>query len=213
MFSAMLIVSGHIFYDPNNNSTVETAFVSDFHIVDMIGIFLLIPLIYIVMRMVEFCFGAATTIFYGEKRKKNIWILIGFWAVILIPWVPYVFSYFPGGIYADTVDSLNMSLKKADLDDHNPILYTMLWRFVFWITGAFRGKSEYYGLFWFTILQTAVLAFVLAGFVYFCYKKEYIDIFYAFCCWFLQYTYSMYFPINWKIYPRFSLRVMLYSAY
>ena len=72
MFSAMLIVSGHIFYDPNNNSTVETAFVSDFHIVDMIGIFLLIPLIYIVMKMVEFCFGAATTIFYGEKRKKNI---------------------------------------------------------------------------------------------------------------------------------------------
>ena len=123
------------------------------------------------MRMVEFCFGEATTIFYGEKRKKNIWILIGFWAVILIPWVPYVFSYFPGGIYADTVDSLNMSLKKADLDNHNPILYTMLWRFVFWLTGAFRGKSEYYGLFCFTILQTAVLAFVLAGFVYFCYKK------------------------------------------
>ena len=122
MFSAMLIISCHIFYDPNNNSTVETAYVSDFHIVDLMGIFLLIPLIYIIIKIVEFCFRAAATIFYGEKRKKNPWVLLAFWAIILIPWIPYVFSYFPGGIYADTVDSLNMALKKAELDNHNPIL-------------------------------------------------------------------------------------------
>lgn len=138
----------HDFYDPNNNSTVETAFVSDFHIVDMIGIFLLIPLIYIVMRMVEFCFGLPFC-----KR-----------------------------------------------------------------------------LYWHSCWQDLFISVI---------KKEYIDIFYAFCCWFLQYfrfirfmelrggrillfpwyylylqyTYSMYFPINRKIYPRFSLRVMVYSAY
>ena len=171
MFSAMLIISCHIFYDPNNNSTVETAYVSDFHIVDLMGIFLLIPLIYIIIKIVEFCFRAAATIFYGEKRKKNPWVLLAFWAIILIPWIPYVFSYFPGGIYADTVDSLNMALKKAELDNHNPILYTMILRFAFWITGAFRGEGEYYGLFFFTIFQTIVLALILAGFVYFCYKK------------------------------------------
>lgn len=171
MFSAMLIISCHIFYDPNNNSTVETAYVSDFHIVDLMGIFLLIPLIYIIIKIVEFCFRAAATIFYGEKRKKNPWVLLAFWAIILIPWIPYVFSYFPGGIYADTVDSLNMALKKAELDNHNPILYTMILRFAFWITGAFRGEGEYYGLFFFTIFQAVVLALILAGFVYFCYKK------------------------------------------
>lgn len=171
MFSAMLVISCHIFYDPNNNSTVETAYVSDFHIVDLMGIFLLIPLIYIIIKIVEFCFRAAATIFYGEKRKKNPWVLLAFWAIILIPWIPYVFSYFPGGIYADTVDSLNMALKKAELDNHNPILYTMILRFAFWITGAFRGEGEYYGLFFFTIFQTIVLALILAGFVYFCYKK------------------------------------------
>ena len=171
LFSAMLIVSCHIFYDPNNNSTVDTAYVSDFHIVDLMGFFLLIPIIYVIMKMAEFCFCAASTIFYGETRKKKLWVLLVFWAVILISWIPYVFSYFPGGIYADTVDSLNMALKKAELDNHNPILYTMLWRFVFWITGAFRGEGEYYGLFFFTIFQTIVLALILAGFVYFCYKK------------------------------------------
>lgn len=171
MFSTMLIISCHIFYDPNNNSTVDTAYVSDFHIVDLMGIFLLIPLIYIIMKMVEFCFCAAATIFYEEKRKKNPWVLLAFWVIILLSWIPYVFSYFPGGIYADTVDSLNMALKKAELDNHNPILYTMIWRFAFWITGAFRGEGEYYGLFFFTIFQAVVLALILAGFAYFCYKK------------------------------------------
>ena len=73
----------HDFYDPNNNSTVETAFVSDFHIVDMIGIFLLIPLIYIVMRMVEFCFGLpfCKLLAFRFSRQLIFWQRMGMLAV------------------------------------------------------------------------------------------------------------------------------------
>lgn len=214
MFSAMLIVSCHIFYDPNNNSTVDTAYVSDFHIVDVAGMFLLIPLIYLIVKMIEFCLGSLSTVFFSGRRKRNPGILLGFWMAILIPWIPYVFSYFPGGIYADTMDSLDMALGKIQLHNQNPILYTMFWRFVFWITGAFRGESEYYGLFFFTIFQTAVLALILGGFVYFCYKKGLHSYFVALLLLFFAVfpIYPFYGISLWKDTP-FSIAIFLFAVY
>lgn len=170
LFSIMLIISCHIFYDPDGNSTVDTAYVTDFHILDFIGIALLIPLIYLCFKAVIACLQALADRFQGDVRKKNVFVFLGFLAVIFIPWIPYFFSYWPGGIYADTVDSINMALEKAVLDNHNPILYTMIWRFMFWITGGLRGEGEYDGLNLFTVSQALVLALVLAAFVYYCYR-------------------------------------------
>lgn len=214
MFSAMLIASCHVFYDPANQSTVDTAYVSDFHIMDMAGMLLLIPLVYIVMKAVEFFIGKMATVLQGECRKKNPWVLVGFSAVLLIAWIPYVFSYFPGGIYADTVDSLNMALKMSEPDNQNPILYTMFWRFAFWITGYFKGKSEYYGLFLFTIAQTVVLALVLAGFVYFCYRKGLHLYFVAFLllCFSVFPLYPFYGISLWKDTP-FSITLFVFGVF
>lgn len=171
MFSVMVIVSRHIFYQPNGNSTVESTYVTDFHILDFAGILLLIPIVYCVIKAVIICLQALAERFQGEERKKNVLVYLGFLAVIFIPWIPYFFSYWPGGIYADTVDSINMALGKAQLDNHNPILYTLIWRFMFWITGGLRGEGEYDGLNLFTVSQALILAMVLAAFVYYCYRK------------------------------------------
>ena len=171
MFSVMVIVSRHIFYDMNGNSTVDTTYVTDFHILDFVGILLLMPIVYCVLSAIVCCIRGIADKLEGAERKKSIPVFLGFLAVIFIPWIPYFFSYWPGGIYADTVDSINMALGKAALDNHNPILYTMIWRFVFWITGGLSGGSEYDGLNLFTVGQALVLALALAAFVYYCYRK------------------------------------------
>ena len=171
LFAIMVIVSRHIFYRPNGNSTVESTYVTDFHVLDFAGILLLIPIVYCVLKAVVVCLQALAERFQGDARKRNVLVYLGFLAVIFIPWIPYFFSYWPGGIYADTVDSINMALGKAQLDNHNPILYTLIWRFVFWITGGLRGEGEYDGLNLFTVSQALVLAMVLAAFVYYCYRK------------------------------------------
>lgn len=171
MFSVMVIVSRHIFYDMNGNSTVDTTYVTDFHILDFVGILLLMPIVYCALSAIVCCIRGIADKFEGIERKKSIPVFLGFLAVIFIPWIPYFFSYWPGGIYADTVDSINMALGKAALDNHNPILYTMIWRFVFWITGGLKGEGEYDGLNLFTVGQALVLALALAAFVYYCYRK------------------------------------------
>ena len=85
-------------------------------------------------------------------------------------WLPYLLSYFPGGVFSDTVDSINMALYKNELDNHNPILYTLVWRFMFWIAGTFSGKTEYAGLNLFTVVQIFACAFVLSFFLFQCYR-------------------------------------------
>lgn len=171
LFSAMIIVSRHIFYQTNGNSTVDTTYVTDFHILDFVGIILLTPIVYYVVKAIVLCFSAVSDIFCGNIRKHNVLVFIGFLAFIFIPWIPYFFAYWPGGIYSDTVSSINMALGKAQWDNHNPILYTLIWRFAFWITGGLKGEGEYDGLNLFTVGQTFVLAFALASFVYYCYRK------------------------------------------
>ena len=83
----------------------------------------------------------------GKNSKKygKIWAAIGsvmknrklFYflslALLLLAWLPYVLAYFPGGVYVDTFSSIISAYDMdghgmALLNNHHPILYTLLWR-------------------------------------------------------------------------------------
>ena len=171
LFASMLIASRHVFYDHNAVATIKNIYVSDFHFLDVISLLLFTPMIYIGLEVITFFLKSSETVFFQKKRKPNIGIWIGFFLFLMVVWLPYLPSYWPGGIYSDTVDSINMALGKKEWDNHNPLLYTLIWRFMFWVTGAFQGAGEYGGLKLFTVVQTSALALTLSGFWYWCYKK------------------------------------------
>lgn len=172
LFSAMLVVSRHIF-NSMGASTIENIYVTDFHFVDVITWFLTVSMTYLLMKGIAFILRAVGTVFFGEQRtgKSGIWILIGTFLLLMVLWSPYLFSYWPGGIYSDTVDSINIALGKDVMDNHNPVLYTLIWKLMFQITGAFKGAGEYGGLKCFTVVQTVLMAGTLSGFVYWSYRK------------------------------------------
>ena len=168
LFGLMLIVSNHVHYDWR---TTEAVYVSDFHFPDIIFFLCYVPLSYLGMKLLAFLYEKAAPLFFGPSRPKKLLVLWGSFFILMLLWIPYLMSYWPGGIYSDTVDSIQMALGKKELDNHNPLLYTMLWRFMFWVTGAFRDAGEYGGLKLFTVLQTAGLALALSFFLYRIYKK------------------------------------------
>ena len=171
LFSTMLIMSCHVFYTPHGNSTVETTFVTDFHVLDIAGILILIPLIYSVIKALLYMLKSVNRVVWTGERQKRILVFMGYLIFIFVMWIPYLFSYRPGGIYSDTVDSLDMALGNKTMENHHPVLYTLTWRFVFWLSGVFRGENVHIGLNNYTILQTLLLAGALAGFLYYLYKK------------------------------------------
>lgn len=171
LFSGMLVISRHVYYDWKTTMSVHDIYVSDFHIVDMFVLMMYIPFIYLGMKIISYIFCSTKQKLFGLQRKRNLILFWGCFFFIMVLWIPYFMTYWPGGIYSDTVDTLDMALKNKALDNHNPLLYTFIWRFIFWITGAFRGEGVYGGLKLFTVLQSALMAFMLSGFIHWTYKK------------------------------------------
>ena len=173
-FSLMITASLHVFY---NGGTLENTYVTDFHFVDAVILVLLVPFIYLGLEVASFILKACSSHFRKEERKYPVGLFLGCFFLFLVLWVPYLMSYWPGGIYADTVDSLNMALGKAQWDNHNPVLYTFLWKVIFSMTGAFADKGEYPGLKFFTVFQMVLIAVVMAAFIAWCYRKGFHRIF------------------------------------
>ena len=173
-FSLMLTASLHIFY---NGGTLENTYVTDFHFVDAVILILLVPFVYLGLNTASFLLKSFSGHFKKEERKYPIGLFPGCTFLFLVLWIPYLMSYWPGGIYADTVDSLNMALGKAQWDNHNPVLYTFLWKVIFGMTGAFSGEGEYPGLKFFTVFQMVLIAVVMAAFIAWCYRKGFHRIF------------------------------------
>ena len=65
------------------------------------------------------------------KNRKLFYFLS--LTLLLLAWLPYVLAYFPGGVYVDTFSSIISAYDMdghgmALLNNHHPILYTLLWR-------------------------------------------------------------------------------------
>lgn len=216
LFAGMIIVSRHIFNFQADLSTIATVYVTDFHFLDFIAWACMVPVIYLLTELAAFLFASLGTGLFGVERngRKGIWVLAGSFLFLLLLWFPYLPSYWPGGIYSDTVDSINMALGKAGLDNHHPILYTLIWRFMFKVTGAFSGEGEYGGLKLFTVTQTLLLAFVLSYFIYRGYRWGLRKAFLLF--WLLAFAiyplYPFYGISMWKD-TLFSLTVFAFSVF
>lgn len=211
LFSVMLMCTRHIF---QFGSTVETTYVTDFKLIDLIYLLFLTPAVYLLIQLIIYMLKAVSQVFVKEPRKNNYFLFVMCAILFVVLWIPYMMSFWPGGIYSDTVDSLNMALGNKEWDNHNPILYTLLWKIVFQCTGAFSDKGVYPGLKFFTVAQTVLIALVMAGFIAWNYKKGFHKMFVALLFFYvaLNSLYPFYGISLWKD-TLFSVVVFLYSFF
>ena len=110
----------------------------------------------------------------NENNKKKWWMLFVFTAIIIVLWLPYILTYFPGGIYSDTTVSISQARGESELTNHHPMLYTLLIRFFITIS----NNNLQIAMNIFTIVQIVTTAMVFAYFVYFLYKINVSKLFY-----------------------------------
>lgn len=128
--------------------------------------YLIISLIEMILPKVE------KTIETKKKRKtKNKKIFFIVLILLLICWTPYYLSYFPGGIYSDTINTIQQMLGQIPIDNHHPILYALILK-VFITIGMKIQESLQLGIELFTVFQVLMMAITLAYFVYWLYKKK-----------------------------------------
>ncbi len=99
---------------------------------------------------------------YGCRRSAPAKALtakqgIGIFLTLCICWLPYWLTYFPGGLYSDTIQCFRMAMGERALTNHHPILYTGIIKICLMIAqGNPQGAT-----FWLTLLQYCFCAGVL----------------------------------------------------
>jgi len=170
LFGVMCIFSRHVIDIPSAKSTILTTYVTSFGLLDLplfiimtvVGLIIVQLCRYIINWLLPkkdlFIIPASTC---ERGRITILWIAI--FTLTMIAWIPYLMSYWPGGIYNDTLDSIHIALGKAPMDNQNTILYALWWRLIFWL-GTPINQGDYGGLKLMTIVQPAIMATIAASF-------------------------------------------------
>lgn len=167
-FSIMLMLARHVVY---NGGDLTSTYVSDFSPVDILYFVLFLPIVYLVLTLLAVVVNKTAAGFFVAPKAHTAPLFIILTAFFMILWIPYLMTYWPGGIYSDTVDSIQTAMGNAEWDNHNPILYTFIWRLVFLVTGYFNGNGEYPGLKFFTVFQMLLIALIMAYFISRCVRR------------------------------------------
>lgn len=170
LFATMMVCSRHVVNAPaaDGNDSIANIYFTDVHFIDVLAILALTALFYLIVNSVP---ALSKSGLYGAKREKSVRTLLIIAATIIIAWLPYIFSYWPGGIYTDTMNSLYIATGEQPMTTHEPVLYTLLWCIIFGITGGTLEVGKYIGLYTFTVLQFLGMAALLTSFTYWNYLR------------------------------------------
>ena len=121
---------------------------------------------YVIISIIEKIVDKFENKVYRQTRKKSKKTYFIILLVILIAWLPYVLSYFPGGIFADTKASIQQALT-GEYNNRNPFLYAVIIKIFFTI-----GGGRQLGMELFTVFQVITMAAVIAYAIYWLYKRN-----------------------------------------
>ena len=213
LFGLMCVLSRHVVNEPSDRSTVLTTYMTELELVDIPILLVCSVLVYAVLNMIP------VFIKWVQKNSKPaslmkirpvyLWIII--FTIIMVCWIPYMMSYWPGGIYNDTLDSIHIALGKQEWSNQNTVLYALWWKLIFWL-GQIVNQGEYGGLKLMTIVQPAIMAGV--GATFFTWLRRRGSKFVTIMLGVVAYALFPIFPYNavsmWKD-TLFSVNVFLYT--
>lgn len=169
LFSLMIVLSRHVVNINADRSTIESTYFTDIHGIDLLFWIAIGVLVYLVCMLIP---RLRYEMFFEQEGRKTGWVAfaIGF-LVIAVLWLPYIFSFWPAGIYSDTMYSIWIALGTEPLTTHEPLGYTLLWKIMYAIGGGNLDPGNYGGMYLFTVVQYVGMAALLASFAAWNYKR------------------------------------------
>lgn len=130
-----------IFFYPANAKSIFLgllAFISLFTIITLLGLF-----------QNKYKINYTTNMRTADKKDYYFWIFS--FILLICAWSPYYLSYFPGGIYPDTIQSLSQAVSNT-YNNQQPILYAFILKLCVLLAG------EQCCMTLFTVLQITFMA-------------------------------------------------------
>ena len=196
-----IVFLGYVF----NDNYMEKIRAEEFNI-----LLFLIPASYLILFLLEKHYKSITKFIIVEEEynNKKVFCLVAF-IFLLIIYLVYYFSFYPGGVYIDTWTSLEMITGKIEFSTQQPILYTISLS----IVKAFL-PDVYTGFGVFTFIQIIIMISAIVYFLNWLLKKKVNPIIVYIITFFygLFRLYPFYSISIWKDTP-FSLALFMYSLF
>lgn len=168
-FALVFLLDTKLVYEENTIGVFTKVDFASFQVKDIFLYLLLFGITYVILFLIEKGYDKLET---KENVKKKIPIFKISFVILLIAWLPYVLTYFPGGIYYDTFASIKQARNGfVNLTNHNPILYTLLLK-GFTTLGEVTNVGLKGGIGYFFIFQYFFCALILAYATKVIYKKN-----------------------------------------
>ncbi len=165
---ALSIVLDHlVVYSGNLFGTLKENYIQQFKLTDIFVLLLYFILFFLIISIIEIIAYKYLGLTDKKRCKSKFKILFITLGIILLCWAPYYLSYFPGGIFSDTTNSLAQAIGVMEFNNHNPILYSLILKVFIFIGGNIQRGMEL-----FTIFQVLGMAVSLAYFVQWLYNKN-----------------------------------------
>ena len=172
VFSITIFLDSILSFSGSVSDNINTNYFSKIQMSNIIILFGTWVVSYIIVTILENIIKNNNDIIYNKKEKNKKGMLVFFitLTILIVCWLPYLLSYFPGGIFSDTTNTISEALGSKSLSNHNPILYAFIMRLFIIIGNNINGLQSAIELF--TIFQTLVMGITFSYFVYWLYKKN-----------------------------------------
>lgn len=198
-YMSKIFFLGYVYYE----NYMDLVFFSEFKI-----LIILIPIIYLLATLLEKHYINIYNYIICEKEfeKKKLFCIVAF-IFLLIVYLTYFLTFYPGGVYIDTWTALQMLTGKEDFTNQQPVLYTLMLNIVkVFIPNLVTG----FGIF--TFIQIIFMISCFTYFIHWLLSKKVNLLIVTFITIFLGIfkLYPLYSISVWKDTP-FNLSLFLYT--
>lgn len=210
IFSLTIFLDSTLIFKQDLRGSINDINFTDITIKNIIIFIIAWIITFIVLTIIEFVITKIEKeICIKDEKTKSRKVFFIIFGIIILLWMPYILTYFPGGIFSDTQTSIRQCLHLQSYDNINPLAYTLIIKACLAIGDIFN--SSQIGINVFGICQITIMAAILSYFVYWLYKKNFsnivlvlVTLFFGFFKLFPMYALSI-----WKDTP-FCLALFLY---
>lgn len=147
--------------------------------------------------------------FNYNTKKANIKFFFIIWAIILVCYIPYFLTYFPGNLTTDSINQISQALGFKELNNHHPVTHTLIISVAMNIGHVLHNYNL--GVAIFSIMQIILMSGIFAFSIYYMKRKNIPSIFIIISLIFyaIYPIHGLYSITMWKDIP-FALMMLLF---
>ena len=171
--SFAIVLGHHIHVEDIYSGTIKDNYILSYGFVDVVALFaIMYGICEIVKRLYSVClqYAGRLSLQYNHNGKMSFKLLLVVALILFILWFPYLYVYYPGFVFGDTMASIQQAMGTAEWNNHHPVMYTMFIKICL-KAGSFLGGDNTTGCVIYCILQMIYISICLSYLLCWLYRR------------------------------------------